>query len=46
MYLSDFATFGKQHPGAAINLAIVMFAMAGIPPLLGFFGKFVFLVQI
>jgi NADH-quinone oxidoreductase subunit N len=37
--ISDLAGLAAQRPGLALALAIVMWAMAGIPPLSGFFGK-------
>ncbi|MBX6320691.1 MAG: NADH-quinone oxidoreductase subunit NuoN [Rhodospirillaceae bacterium] len=39
----DLAGYSKTHPGMAAALAALMFSMAGIPPLAGFFAKlFVF----
>ena len=41
--ISDLAGFSRTHPIQAYCLAFIMFSMAGIPPLAGFFGKmFVF----
>lgn len=37
--ISDLAGLAGQRPGLALALAIMMWAMAGIPPLSGFFGK-------
>ena len=37
--ISDLAGLASQRPGLALALAILMWAMAGIPPLSGFFGK-------
>jgi NADH-quinone oxidoreductase subunit N len=37
--LEDFAGLSKQHPMLAYALAIILFSLAGIPPLAGFFGK-------
>jgi NADH-quinone oxidoreductase subunit N len=37
--ISDLAGLAGQRPGLALALAIFMWAMAGIPPLSGFFGK-------
>jgi NADH-quinone oxidoreductase subunit N len=35
------AGLSRSHPGLALVLAMVMFSLAGIPPLFGFWGKFV-----
>lgn len=41
--ISDLAGFSTSHPMYAMALLVLMFSMAGIPPLGGFFGKwFVF----
>jgi len=41
--LSDFAGLSKRSPAVSYALAIMLFSMAGIPPLAGFFAKlFVF----
>jgi NADH-quinone oxidoreductase subunit N len=37
--ISDLAGLSRQNPGFALALAILMWSMAGIPPLSGFFGK-------
>ncbi|MBQ5773921.1 MAG: NADH-quinone oxidoreductase subunit N, partial [Acetobacter sp.] len=39
--IADLAGLSKTDPGMAAALAIFMFSMAGVPPLAGFFGKFV-----
>ncbi len=45
--IEDLKGLSKTHPAMALALAIFMFSMAGIPPLVGFFGKFyVFLAAI
>jgi NADH-quinone oxidoreductase subunit N len=36
----DLAGYSKNHPGMAAALAALMFSMAGVPPLAGFFAKF------
>ena len=38
--IDDLAGLSKTHPLVAAALAVSMFAMAGIPPLAGFFSKF------
>jgi len=38
--ISDLAGLSKTNRGLAIILTIFMFSVMGIPPLLGFFGKF------
>lgn len=37
--IADLAGLAGQRPWLALALAIIMWAMAGIPPLSGFFGK-------
>jgi NADH-quinone oxidoreductase subunit N len=37
--ISDLAGLSAQNPGYALALAVLMWSMAGIPPLSGFFGK-------
>lgn len=39
--LSDIAGLSHSRPGIAAALAMAMFSLAGIPPLFGFWGKFV-----
>lgn len=38
--ISDLAGLGRSNPAMALLLMILMFSMAGIPPMAGFFGKF------
>ncbi len=38
--ISDLAGLSRQSPFLAYSLAILMFSMSGIPPLAGFFGKY------
>ena len=38
--IADLMGLAKTHPGMAFFLAMMMFSMAGIPPLAGFFAKF------
>src|SRR3546814_3706699 len=45
--IEDLKGLSKTQPGMAMAMAIFMFSMAGIPPLVGFFGKFyIFLAAI
>lgn len=46
-HIYELGGLGKTHPGMAATLAVMMFSMAGIPPLAGFFGKlYIFLAAI
>jgi NADH-quinone oxidoreductase subunit N len=36
--------YSRQEPARAAALAVLMFSLAGVPPLVGFFGKFYVLV--
>jgi len=38
--LADYAGLGRKNPWLAIPMAIFMLSFTGIPPTLGFFGKF------
>ncbi len=38
--INDLAGLSKTHPMIALAMAALMFSMAGIPPLAGFWGKF------
>jgi NADH-quinone oxidoreductase subunit N len=45
--ISDLAGLSRNDKGMAFVMAIMMFSLAGIPPLAGFFGKlFVFLAAV
>ena len=45
--IEDLAGLARTRPMMALALAILMFSLAGVPPLAGFFGKFyVFLAAI
>ena len=45
--ISDLSGLARTKPGMAFFLAVMMFSLAGIPPLAGFFAKyFVFLAAI
>lgn len=39
-YIEDFAILSKSNPLLALSVALVLFSMAGIPPLAGFCSKF------
>ncbi len=38
--ISDLSGLARNHKGLAFMLAMLMFSLAGIPPLAGFFGKY------
>ena len=38
--IASLNMFARANPGRALAMLILMFSMAGVPPLLGFFGKF------
>ena len=38
--LSDLSGISKKHPVLAISFLVILFSLAGIPPLGGFFAKF------
>jgi NADH-quinone oxidoreductase subunit N len=45
--IEDLRGLSKTHPLFAVGLMVMMFSMAGIPPLAGFFGKwYVFLAAV
>jgi NADH-quinone oxidoreductase subunit N len=45
--IPDLAGLGQSRPGYAFVFAMLMFSLAGIPPLAGFFAKFyVFLAAV
>jgi NADH-quinone oxidoreductase subunit N len=45
--IADLQGLSRNHPMLALGLMIMMFSMAGIPPLAGFFGKwYVFLAAV
>ena len=45
--ISDLTGMSSTHPLLAAGMMIIMFSMAGIPPLAGFFGKwYVFLAAV
>ena len=44
--ISDLSGVSKKHPILAISLLIILFSLAGIPPLGGFFAKFYVFVAV
>ncbi len=38
--IPDLAGLARTRPAQALGVAILMFSLAGLPPLVGFFGKF------
>ena len=44
--ISDLSGISKKHPLVAISLLIILFSLAGIPPLGGFFAKFYVFVSV
>ena len=38
--ISDLSGISKKHPLIAVSLLIILFSLAGVPPLGGFFAKF------
>ena len=38
--INDLSGLSKSNPIVSLSLAILMLSMAGIPPFIGFFGKF------
>jgi NADH-quinone oxidoreductase subunit N len=38
--LSDYAGLGRKHPGMAAVMTVAMLSFTGVPPTLGFVGKF------
>lgn len=37
--IASLNMYSKAHPGRAMAMLILLFSLAGVPPLLGFFGK-------
>jgi NADH-quinone oxidoreductase subunit N len=44
--INDLAGISKQNPLLAISFLIIMFSLAGIPPLAGFFAKFYVFISV
>ncbi|QFU08363.1 NADH-quinone oxidoreductase subunit N [Rhodobacteraceae bacterium THAF1] len=40
MTISSLSNFSKVEPTKALAMLVLMFSMAGVPPLVGFFGKY------
>ncbi len=40
LLLEDYAGLSRQYPGLAAAMAVFMLSFIGVPPTLGFFGKF------
>jgi NADH-quinone oxidoreductase subunit N len=38
--ISSLNMYAKREPGRALAMLILLFSLAGVPPLVGFFGKF------
>ena len=39
-HIDDLSGLSKNHPMLSLSLLIILFSLAGIPPLAGFFAKF------
>ena len=44
--ISEMSGMSKNHPMLAISFLIILFSLAGIPPLAGFFANFIYLCQL
>ena len=44
--ISDLSGISKKHPLLAFSLLIILFSLAGVPPLGGFFAKFYIFVSV
>lgn len=38
--ISSLNMYAKSNPGRALAMLVLLFSLAGVPPMLGFFGKF------
>ena len=38
--IEDYAGLGRKYPGLAVAMLVFMLSLTGVPPTLGFFGKF------
>jgi NADH-quinone oxidoreductase subunit N len=44
--LNDLSGISKNHPILSISLLVILFSLAGIPPLAGFFAKFYIFIAV
>tara|TARA_B100001564_G_C20220626_1_gene481553 strand:- start:126 stop:527 length:402 start_codon:yes stop_codon:yes gene_type:complete len=44
--IEDLSGLSKNHPLLSISLLIILFSLAGIPPLAGFFAKFYIFISV
>jgi len=45
--IEDFSGLGRRHPVLAFSMLVFLLSLAGIPPFIGFFGKFyIFLLAV
>ena len=44
--ISDYRALAKRHPFFALMMLIIMLSMAGVPPFIGFYAKFIILQQV
>jgi NADH-quinone oxidoreductase subunit N len=44
--LNDLSGISKHHPILSISLLVILFSLAGIPPLAGFFAKFYIFIAV
>lgn len=44
--ISDYKGLAKTHPWFAFMMLIIMLSMAGVPPFIGFYAKFIILSQV
>jgi NADH-quinone oxidoreductase subunit N len=42
--IDDLSGLSKNHPLLSLSLLVILFSLAGIPPLLGFFSKYLVFV--
>ena len=44
--INDLSGMSKNHPLLALSMLIILFSLAGIPPLAGFFAKFYIFISV